>query len=467
MAKPEQQINNETNQVEELDKSKETTEAIDLIPPKYRKLPSKMVAELWDTKDYIDEASNVAEKQRRDKALEAIRDQESLREDQKETALNSRYSTLSTEQKQEFIEAQKAAINKVAEYLEGKKNFNNLSTETALVMSELKDNYEHFKENHPGETFKFDSTDAIDKRVYNNFIQSLAFEELTDQPDRRDNERVNTVRAELGLPGQKIENSENEQSIEQSAVELPILSIAERKKLTDWQASYELAKIAKNNNVNLESLSREEYAQFAIDNYLAISDDQLRMSPWQRSATSLVEHMAERKKRKEELSDSESDKAFLKFCVETKKLAETDNRFVSDRIWVRQGTKDSNSWLFFGVNESLDTGQAETNKGYAGVKDLRSLSPEKFIGFMEALRDQGYNGDVKIFQDLADQGVLLNDQIVMHGRTKDDSELAVKVAEEYFGSELAFKGLGKDEVIDGKNRSYSEILAEKIKQAVL
>ena len=85
---------------------------------------------------------------------------------------------------------------------------------------------------------------------------------------------------------------------------------------------------------------------------------------------------------------------------------------------------------------------------------------------MEALRDAGYQGDVKIFQDLKGQGAVLNDQIVMHGQNQDNSRLAMQVAEQFFGDELGQKSFGKDEVVDGKNLSYSQVMALRIKQAI-
>jgi hypothetical protein len=85
---------------------------------------------------------------------------------------------------------------------------------------------------------------------------------------------------------------------------------------------------------------------------------------------------------------------------------------------------------------------------------------------MMALRDAKYNGDIKIFQDLSEQGIRLNDQIVMHGGSQADAELALQVAEQFFGEDLDQKSVGKDEVIDGENKSYSQILAKRIAEAV-
>lgn len=245
-----------------------------------------------------------------------------------------------------------------------------------------------------------------------------------------------------------------------------ILNIKDRKDLFGWTASYELAKIAKNQGIDLVTLSREEYVNYAIQNSLKIDDDQLRMAPWQRTSTSVEALMRERKKIKQEFIDTDVDRTFHKFSEEIKQKAGESNRYIRERIRVRSGTKDKNSWLFFGINNGVAEGSVETYKAYISLKDLHSLTPDRYISFMETLRDSQYNGDIKIFQDLAEQGTLLNDQIVMHGRSEYDAKLALQIAEQFFGSELGQKGMGKDEVINGKDKSYSQILAKKIKDAV-
>jgi hypothetical protein len=54
----------------------------------------------------------------------------------------------------------------------------------------------------------------------------------------------------------------------------------------------------------------------------------------------------------------------------------------------------------------------------------------------------------------------------MHGASEADAQKALEVARSFFGEKISDASMGKDEVIDGKNRSYSQILAEKIKTAV-
>ena len=243
------------------------------------------------------------------------------------------------------------------------------------------------------------------------------------------------------------------------------LPIDERKKMRGLFASFELAKIAIHEGVDLPTLSREEYVDYAIKHSLPIDDSQLRAHPLQRIAISRQDWLQGNKDR-EALIRPESDKAFAKYSYEIVKRAESPDRIIDDGIKIRQGTKDSNSWLFFGINNNSGGTSKETFKAYLSMKDLNTLTPDRFTDFMKALRDSNYHGDIKIFQDLIDVGTRLNDQIVMHGATDADATLALQVAEKFFGKELDQKGLGKDEVINGVNKSYSQILAKKIADTI-
>ena len=287
-----------------------------------------------------------------------------------------------------------------------------------------------------------------------------------EERHQADQQKIAELREQLGVT-KPVETTENQEKppVVFNPEELSVLSIEERKKLHGWTASYELAKIAKQQGIDLSKISREEYVDFAIQNSLAIDDDQLRVAPWQRMGTSVEEIVSANRERKAQITE-ESEKAFAKFCYEIQQKAGQENRFLSDNIRVRQGTKDSNSWLFFGINNGTGEKSNETYKSYVSVKDLNTLTPERFTQFMMALRDAKYNGDIKIFQDLSEQGVRLNDQIVMHGGSQADAELALQVAEQFFGADLDQKSVGKDEVIDGENKSYSQILARKITEAI-
>ena len=299
-------------------------------------------------------------------------------------------------------------------------------------------------------------------------------------------ERLGTLEAYYRLNGGKFTSDNQQQAYEKVLTELarrvqenvidaenPNLSIQpltpeqleKNKKLYGWGASYELAKIAKSQNIDLSLLSREEYADFAIQNKLRIYDEQLRMSLWQRMCES-VDEVREGDKERQSLINLEADNAFDKFSLEMRQKAGEDNRNIDNNIIVRQGTNSSDHWLFFGINQGADSREDQIFKSYISLQDLNTLTPDKFTDFMKALRDSGYNGDIKVFQDLLSQGIRLNDQIVMHGASEADAKLGLDVADQFFGDSLADKSLGIDEKISGKKYSYSQILAQKIKNSI-
>lgn len=254
---------------------------------------------------------------------------------------------------------------------------------------------------------------------------------------------------------------------EAHSVELPmrLATEVEKERLSGWPAGYELARVAKAEGVDLLSLSREEYAEYAVSHNLEIDDAQLRAARWERTATSPEEIVARRKELVANIP-SEQLSAFSQFDTDMRALAATDNRFLRDGVRVRQGTAQSNSWLFFGINQSLGNHLTEMHKGYLTFKELGKFSPEIFVGYLETLQQAGYNGDVKVFQDMGSQGLLLNDQVVMHGATAEDVVLANDIARQYFGENVAEVGVGVDMQIAGKWKSYSQILAEQVKERI-
>ncbi len=247
------------------------------------------------------------------------------------------------------------------------------------------------------------------------------------------------------------------------------IDIEKNKKLTGWSASYELARIAREEGKDLSLMDREEYAEYAIKNYLAIDDTQLRAHPSQRNCTSVGEVLTMAKLEEASL-DPEVEKNFAKFSVEMKELASRPqkDRFLrnSGDVRVSSGTANSDSWLFFTINQGMDDESNEAYKSYFSFRDLNALTPSIFVDFMIFLQDNGYNGSIKIFQDMEFQGTRLNDQVVMHGFSEDDSKLALDLANQYFGEDIGSTSFGKDEVVDGRNMSYSQILAKKISDKI-
>jgi len=234
-------------------------------------------------------------------------------------------------------------------------------------------------------------------------------------------------------------------------------------KLDNNEASRKLAEIAKNEGINLVELTREEYVDYAIKHGLRITDQEIRNAPELRAPTTMDETMALRKSLRENLSEKTKD-LWNKWTNSIELLASKSQaeRYILKGVRVLSYTANSASWLFFDINNSQVDSSKAPYKSYFSLKDFNKITPENFVSFMKHLQENGYKGSIKSFQDLVNQGVILNDQFVMHGDTKQDAELGEKLAKEFFKDEIKSTGLGKDGFENGKSKSYSQILADKI-----
>jgi len=231
-----------------------------------------------------------------------------------------------------------------------------------------------------------------------------------------------------------------------------------RSKLFGWYAQRELAKIAESEGIDLSTLTREQYAQYAIDKGLAINDDHLRMAAALRNAKSIEEYAAMRKSMRAAATpmQQQADAAFAAFAQRVKRDAVASTT-IFPGVRIRSGTANSDTWLYFKVNSGATTA-GDTYKAYAGFTDpYKSFTQERIEQFLQFLQSRGYNGDVKTIQDI-DQGSAISDQIVMHGATKADADLALQLSQEFFGNELNFLESG----MDTDSGSYSQNLAAKI-----
>ncbi len=242
------------------------------------------------------------------------------------------------------------------------------------------------------------------------------------------------------------------------------VDIEYNKKLSGEKAGFELAKIAESKEIDLTKLSREEYASFAKENYLAISSNELRMASDFRQAKS-KEELENLKKEKIKSVDRNTVENFNNFSERVKAIAKDPNesKSIDPNIDVAKGTKDSNHWLFFNVNGGYSENENTLSKAYFSFKDLSKFKLSEFAKFLKLLRDKGFKGDIKIFQKIDTGGALLNDQVVIHG---PDSELALNLASTHFGNSINNQNTGYDKKVNGKWKSYSEILAEDIKNHV-
>lgn len=255
--------------------------------------------------------------------------------------------------------------------------------------------------------------------------------------------------------------TEKKQAVSKVAIE----SKKEKKIITGWKASYKLAEIANQQNIDLTQYTREEYAEFAIDNNLAINDEQLRMASWERMYTSVKDLREAIRNLKSKIENSKEDLEFHKFSQEMKDKAKETDRFLEDKISIHSGTEKTNSWLYFQINKGIETTKhynPKIFKTYITFKNLKDISPTLFLDMMRKLRDNNFDGDIKIFQDLCEHATVLNDQIVIHGNDKYNVKKAANIIKNNFGPAISNISFGYDD----NNKSYSQILAEKIKKEI-
>lgn len=198
MLKPEQQPK------QEITSTPPIAEKPDVIPPQYKGMPSEVVEELWQNPIYVDAEKNKSETERRQRAIEAIKKGEEDREAVKEKQLTERYAGLSGDQKAEFPNAQQDSARVLNEHIQGQREIDNLSPEESFVLGKLKTAYEDFKKENPDKPFAFDFSKSIDRKVYNNLAQRLAFKVSEGRQNVSDQKKANAIRTELGIPPQEV-----------------------------------------------------------------------------------------------------------------------------------------------------------------------------------------------------------------------------------------------------------------------
>jgi len=177
----------------------------DVIPAQYKGMPSEVVEELWQNPVYIDAEKNKAEIERRQVAMEAIRKDEVTRETKKEKQINERFAKLPDNQKAEFPNAQRDAVQVLTEHVQGQRDVDGLSLEESFVLGKLKTAYEEFKRENPDKPFDSNFLQGIDRKVYDNLAQRLTFKVLEAKQIVSDQEKANTIRQDLGVPTQNVE----------------------------------------------------------------------------------------------------------------------------------------------------------------------------------------------------------------------------------------------------------------------
>lgn len=119
----------------------------------------------------------------------------------------------------------------------------------------------------------------------------------------------------------------------------------------------------------------------------------------------------------------------------------------------------TSGWASFEIGDDTHAKGTERHKSYASLDDFINISEVDMSGFLVAMRDAGFNGQVK-FPALGERALLGSDNVVMHGATEEDAKTGEAVARQFFGDRVTGTQFGKD--ADGK--SHTQMLAERVEK---
>ena len=168
-----------------------------------------------------------------------------------------------------------------------------------------------------------------------------------------------------------------------------------------------------------------------------------------RNITSKVELEDAKNKVIASLESTKVNAGYTKFSKEIQTKVTNSDYYFSNGIAIGpESANTSKNYLFFHVITGCDNTKTHINKGYLTFKDLNNFSITRFQAFLELLRSRNLNIDVKIFKDLAHIGALTNDQVVIHGNSKDDIATALDIAQAIFSSEISQTCIGHDKKVN-------------------
>ena len=196
------------------------------IPENFRGLPSELAEEMMVGGDPIDETARSDWAARKQEILAAIREEEDKREDGKSSFYGEQYSKLSAEDRQHFPQHQAEAQAEIVQAIQGKTELDDLSAEEQFVIGKLKQAYADFKAEHPDQPFNFDPERsfgrAIDKRVYDNLVNHLAFGHQRVEQKAEDQGKLAEVREGIKELAEKSANiADRERAIAKLINSLP------------------------------------------------------------------------------------------------------------------------------------------------------------------------------------------------------------------------------------------------------
>jgi hypothetical protein len=221
----------------------------------------------------------------------------------------------------------------------------------------------------------------------------------------------------------------------------------------DIESVFKLAQIANNKHTDLSKLNRSQYIDFAEDNDVYLDDNDLRLKPQLRTAID-QEHLQQILK-----SDNNiDDKNMQKFYHMSAEHQASPGKLLMPGIEIHPATLHDQMWLYYYINGGLDDDLQEIHKSYIGLSNINDFNAKDWLSFLKQLQNEMFCGNVKTAQD-PKQLKMMSDQIVMHGNTKEDADIALRVAKRHFGDKVTFEDQGVDKFFNGKWYSHAQWLS--------
>ena len=198
--------------------------------------------------------------------------------------------------------------------------------------------------------------------------------------------------------------------------------------------------------LDVKTMTREEFARSMAQHGFTLDSTQLRKSAGLRDQFSRIGSPDSANKVRSLIAGLKSLLSSIKSGnIKIKGVKYGDLTAAWVQYIINDNTRDSS-----GKKRSI-----ETHKAYLTLTDsaTSSLTVAQIKGFLSALADSGFNGQMK-HSAHASGMVFFSDQFVMHGATKADAALAAQVASQFFGNSVSSIVTG----VDPSWSSYSEAI---------
>ena len=206
----------------------------------------------------------------------------------------------------------------------------------------------------------------------------------------------------------------------------------------------------------LESMSQDEYAEWLKQNGL----------PSGTNKGELYDMMTARKKYRgnrflKRVSDYASVSDKLRNLADNILNKVAQDLLVNKLDGIESSTKGA-GWNHFIINDDT-LHSSETPKGYITLTQdaVLNLTPDTIINFLKAVQESGFNGQVK-YPAVASRMFLAFDNFVIHGRTQEDVNKVMKIAEDFFKEKIEALQTG----LDRNGTSHSDVLANDVAKSL-